>query len=399
MALPPIVALEIGTSRVRVLTGEALEQNQLLITGVGECPSRGVRKAEIIDFENALSCVQSALEMAEEQSGLDIQQVHLVVTGGHLQHDVSRGAVPVMSHDRVIAHEDIEEAMDIARAISLPHDRAMLHTICRHFYVDDQDGVVNPEGMEGARLSVDMLVLHGIRSRIRNAIRVLKSAHVSVQDVAFGGLCSGLSVLTAEQKESGVIVLDIGGGTIDYLVYADKAIACAGSLAVGGDHITNDIALGLSLPMAQAERLKVESGSAMPGYSSAGQMISLPAEGGFPGKFIRLEDLHTIIHARADEMLHMVKAIIDKHDLLHLIGAGVILCGGGAHLKNMNALAEQVFDMPCRVGTPRNVSGIAVVTEGPEYAAPVGMLRYGWKGSRRGPSHPIISRLFGIFNR
>jgi len=398
MTLSPIVALEIGTSTVRALIGESLEDGHILVTGVGECPSRGVRKGEIIDFDNALACVKTALETAEEQSGIDIQQVHLVVTGGHIESIVSRGHAVVRGADREITHEEVEEAMDMSRSrVNLSNDRAVLHTICQHFFVDNREGVINPLGMEGGMLDVDMLILHGIRSAIRNSVKVLKSTHVDVEDISCGGLCSALAVLTAQQKETGVIVLDFGGGTLDYLVYAAKSIACAGSLAVGGDHITNDIALGLSLPTAQAERLKIESGSAMLGTYSPGQKVSLPAEGGFPGKFVKLEDLHTIINARVDEMLHMAKAEIEKHDLLPLIGAGVILTGGGSHLKQLHELVEQVFEMPCHVGVPRQVSGLAVVTEGPEFAAPIGMIRYGLKTTHKAVSNKFFSRIREMF--
>ena len=396
MAQNPIVSLEIGTSKIRVLVGEQLENGQIMVTGMGECPSRGVRKGgEIIAFENALTCVKTALEMAEEQSGIAISEVHLVVTGGHIQSVINHGNVPVESGE--ISREDMDRAMEVGRTLNLPHDRAVLHTINQHFYVDDQPGVIDPVGMEGSKLSVDMLILHGIRNRIRNAVKVLKSAHVEVADVAFSGLCSALAVLTSEQKESGVIVIDLGGGTTDYLVYGGRAIACAGALAVGGDHVTNDIATGFCIPILQAERLKVEWGNALKGQCPQNQTVALQAESGFHGKNVNLADLHTIINARVEEILFMVKAEITRYNPLSMSGAGVLLTGGGAHLKGVCDLAAQGFGMPCHVGSPRNISGLAVVTEGPEYAAPLGMIRYGFKTSEQRESDTgWFSRLFSM---
>jgi cell division protein FtsA len=397
MALPPVVSLEIGTTRVRALIGEQLENGQIMVTGMGECASRGVRKGEIIHFENALSCVRNALDMAEEQSRVEINEVHLLVTGGHIQGVINHGNVPVESGE--ITEEDIERAMEVGRTLNLPHDRAVLHTINQHFYVDDQAGVLDPAGMDGAKLSVDMLILHGIRNRIKNAVKILKSTHVDVHDVAFSGLCSGLAVLTPEQKESGVIVIDLGGGTTDYLVYGGQAIACAGSLAVGGDHITNDIAMGLSIPLTQAERLKVEWGRAVCEGITTSQTVSLQAEGGFHGKHIRLIDLNRIIQARVEEILTMVKAEITRYNPLSMAGAGVLLTGGGAHLKGVTGLTSQLFQMPCHVGIPRNISGLAVVTEGPEYAAPLGMIRYGFKTGGREEGSGWFNKIFSMFRR
>jgi len=390
-------ALEIGTTRIRALTGEARDDGHLMVTGVGDTASRGVRKGEIVDFDNASACVRAAIESAEDFSDSVINDVFLCVSGAHISSVVSRGTAPVRGAGNVITHDDVREVMEVARAFNLPADRAALHTICQHFYVDDQDGVINPESMEGSRLAVDMLILHAIRNRVRNMIRVVEEANVGVYDVIFSGLAAALAVLTAEQKESGVVLIDMGGGTTDYVAYADRAIACAGSFGVGGDHITNDIALGLKIPSAQALRLKEEWGNAggneEPGHS---ETIPLPAEGGFPGRYVLLEDLQKIIHARAEEMLRMVESEIRAADILPKIGSGVVLTGGGSHLKGVRELAERIFDLPCHVGVPRNVGGLALVTEGPEYATPVGALRYALKTSGREESGGLLTKVISV---
>jgi len=400
MTVDPIVALEIGTSKVIALVGEIREDGHVMVTGMGEHPSTGVRKGEIIDLENAVVCVRSVLEMAEESGKVAIRQVHLAVSGGHIQNLVNRGTVPVLDKDGEITEEDVEQVMDVARAVNLSPDREILHTICQHFRIDDQERVIRPEGMEGAKLSLDMLVLHGVRSRLRNTVRVARSVPIDVQDVAFSGLCSALSVLTPEQKKSGLVVIDLGGGTTDYLAYAGDVVASAGALGVGGDHITNDIALSFNIPTFQAERLKRESGCAVVDASSVSQKVALPAEVGFPGCTVSLKALHTVINARVDEIFGMIKKRLEKDAILHHVGAGTVLTGGGAHLKRVSQLAEEMFDLPCSVGRPRNVSGLATASEGPEYAACSGLVQYGFKtqvGQRQ--ASPLRNLLKGLFGR
>lgn len=401
MSLPPIVALEIGTTVVRAVIGESRDDGHIMITGLGECPSRGVRKGEIVDFDNALACVRRALQLAEENGRVIINQVHLLVSGGHIMSLVNRGSVPVMNARHEVTDEEIEHAMATARAVALPADRQVLHTICQYFHVDDQQGIVDPEGMEASKLSVDVLVIHGVLTRLRNVVKVVRTVQVDVEDVAFGGLCSALAVLAPEDKEVGVVVIDLGGGTTDYVVYANNAIALAGVFGVGGDHITNDIARGLRLPLLEAERLKEESGSAVVDLSARSQKLVLPGEPGSSQRSVRLSDLHTIIHLRAEETLGLVKNELVRHNLLRSLGGGVVLTGGGADLKHVARLAEKIFGLPCRVGGPRGVAGLAVVTEGPRYAAPVGMIRYAFRAAaqREGEGGAIRSLFKALFGK
>ena len=396
----PVVALEIGTARVRALVGEEREDGYLMITGVAECPARGVRKGEITDFDNALACVEQVLKTVEEQSNVRIQDVNVALTGSHIQAVISRGTTPIIPHDTEITPTDIETVMESARAVSLPPERMVLHSIHQQFFVDDQEGVINPEGMVGARLAVSMLILHGVRNRVMNVLRVATSAKVQVGSNAFGGLCAALAVLTPEQKESGCVVIDLGAGTTDYVVYANRCIALAGSLAVGGDHVTNDLAMVLSIPTAAAEKVKVDCGVTPPGESVPDQPFLIQPTAGFAGRTVRLHDINAIIHARLEETLQLIEAELVKHKLQHLMGAGVILTGGGAHLKNIESFTSAILHMPCCIGRPRNVSGIATTTEGPEYAVTVGMLRYGLRqmGQRDTRSdgwRGLLNKVFG----
>ncbi len=399
--LPPVVALEIGTSKVIALVGELREDGHVMITGMGEHPSAGVRKGEIIDLENAAICVRSVLHAAEESSGVMVRQIHLALSGGHIQSMVNRGTVPVLDSQEGITAEDVKQVMNVSRAINLAQDREMLHTICRHFCIDEQERVTKPEGMEGAKLSLDMLMVHGVRTTLRNTIKVVRSVPVDVQDVAFSGLCSALAALTPEQKKSGVIVLDLGGGTTDFLAYAENVVAIAGSLGVGGDHVTNDIALAFNIPTAQAERLKCESGSATIDASVFSQRIALPAEVGFRGRAVSLKALHTVVNARMDEILNMVKARLEQSSILHHAGAGIVLTGGAACMGGIAGLVEKVFGLPCTIGKLRNVSGLATATEGPQHATAIGMVHYAFKTAEqvRRPSLRLGNWMGRIFKR
>ena len=400
MSIPPIVALEIGTTKVTALVGEVREDGHVIITGMGEHPSTGVRKGEIIDFDNAAVCVRSALAAAEESGKVTIRQVLVAVSGGHVQSLVNRGTVPVSDADGEITEEDVDEVMEVAKAVNLPAEREILHTVCQHFCIDNHERIVQPEGMEGARLSLDLLVLHGVRSRLHNTIRVVKSLSMDVQDVAFSGLCSALSVLTPEQKKSGVVVIDLGGGTTDYLAYSENVVAAAGVLGVGGDHVTNDVTMAFNIPISRAEQLKRESGSAVIDPAAEGQGVAIAAELGFSERMIEVEALHTVINARMDEILRMIKRRLDQDAILRHMGGGIVLTGGGAHLKGVTELAEKIFNLPCSTGVPRNVSGLAVPTEDPGYATASGLVQYGFKtvrGRNRIPQLP--GWLGGLFGR
>ncbi len=376
MAIPPVVGLEIGTSKTIALVGELREDGHVMIIGMGERESAGVRKGEIVDMGQTQACVRAVLEQAEENARVHIGQVHLAVTGGHIQSMVNRGTAPIMDREHGVTEDDMDQVVHVAGAVNLAQDREILHTICQHYRVDGQEPVVNPEGMDGAWLELDMLALHGIRSRIRNAVRIVESLSMDAGEVVFGGICAALATLTTEQKKSGVIVVDMGGGTTDYLAYADGVVAAAGAIGVGGDHVSNDIALAFNIPMARAERLKREHGSAIPDPAQASRRVSLPAEVGFPSRSISISALQTVIHARCDELLGMIKARLEKAGVPSRIGAGIVLTGGGSRLTGIGTLAGRIAGLPCHTGRPRNLSGLTLATDGPEYTVCAGLIKY-----------------------
>ncbi|MEI6515269.1 MAG: cell division protein FtsA [bacterium] len=399
MGLAPIVALEIGTSKVVALVGELREDNHIVITGMGEHASAGVRKGEMVDFENARICVKEALGAAEETAQVAIHQVHLALSGGSIQSLVNRGTIPITHPEEGVTQDDVDQVTELARSVNLPPDRQILHSIGQIFYVDG-DRVARPEHFECATLALDMLILHAQNSHIRNTVRLLRNdMNLDVADTAFGGLCSALAVLTPEQKEGGVLVIDLGGGTTTYTAYAAGIFGAAGAYAIGGDHVTNDIALAFNIPRSQAEQLKRDRGSAIAEDTTPNQRITLPAEVGYPGRNVSLAGLHTVIHLRMTELFQLILRDIERKGISHQIGAGIVLTGGGAQMKGLIKLAERVFRAPCMVGRPVGFSGLATATERPECSTAAGLLRYAFKNAtvarRRRRFTDVLRGIFG----
>src|SRR3989454_4721237 len=299
---PIIVGLEIGTSKICAVVGEIKAAGALNIIGVGQARSRGVRKGEIADPSAASEDVRQSIVEAEQIADVEIRSVYLGVSGGHVRGFNNRGVHPVVSADREISEEDVQDVIKNAKAINLPAQNHVIHAIRQHFLVDGQDAITNPVGMLGARVEVDVHVVHGNLNRLQNAIRSVKGLQLEVEDIVFTGLASSLALLTNEQKELGSLVIDMGGGTTDYVVYANGIIKHTGVLAVGGDHVSNDLAYGLKVPLSRAEQLKIEHGSALAEEACKGQTISIANELGLPLKTINLEHLRRIMSLRLEEI-------------------------------------------------------------------------------------------------
>ncbi|HWI60013.1 MAG TPA: cell division protein FtsA, partial [Bacillota bacterium] len=283
-----IVGLEIGTSKVCAVVGDFGQDGALNIVGLGQARSRGVRKGEICDAPLTEEDVRQAIVEAEQMADVEIRSAYLGVTGGHLRGFNNRGVHPVVSADREISEDDVQDVIKNAKTINLPAQNHVIHAIRQHFLVDGQDGITNPVGMLGSRVEVDVHVVHGNLNRLQNAIRTVKGLQLEVDDIVFNGLASSLALLTNEQKELGSLVIDIGGGTTEYVVYVNGIIKHTGVLAVGGDHISNDLAYGLKVPLSRAEQLKIEHGAALAEDAVKGQTITLANELGLPLKVLSL---------------------------------------------------------------------------------------------------------------
>jgi len=380
-----IVGLEIGTSKVCAVVGEINAAGALNLVGLGQSPSHGVRKGEIVDVSVAGEDVRNAIVEAEQMADAEIRSVYLGVSGVHIRGFNNRGVHPVVSADREIAEEDVQDVIKNAKAINLPAQNAVLHAVRQHFTVDTQDGIVNPVGLSGARLEVDVHVVHGNTNRLQNPVRVVKGLQLEVEAIVFNGLAASLALLTSEQKEMGALVIDLGGGTTNYAVYADGIIKHTGVLAVGGDHISNDLAYGLKVPLGRAETLKIEHGSALVEDGIKGHTITLSNELGLPVKTINLEHLRRVMSARLEEIFQLIEQDIARARLIDHLRAGVFVCGGGARVPGILKLAERVFQLPASSATASSINGIKSALDQPEFATAIGLVKYGsFQQKRRG---------------
>jgi cell division protein FtsA len=391
-----IVGLEIGTSKICVVVGETRPDGTLKILGVGQAPSRGVRKGEIVDFETAMKCVHEAVVDAEQKSDVMIRSVYVAVAGGHIQGFNNRGCVMLPEDRDEIDDQDVEDVKVNAREVSIPAQNAFLHSIIQHYHVDGQDGVLNPVGMLGQKVEADFHIIHGVRTRIQNTIRCVKELPLEVEDVVFSPLASAQVVLTQHQKNLGALVVDIGGGTTDYILYVDGAVKQTGVLAVGGDHITNDISMGLRIPMARAEKLKTEEGSCVLGNCLPGETIILKDDSGFAGKEIERETLNTIIHLRLRETFELLKRTVEDEPFINYVGAGIFITGGCSLLSGIDHLAGEVFEMPAHVAHAQTTSGLTSAAENPQFSTAIGLLKYAQAVQIDRPRRGI-TRIFGRF--
>ena len=377
-----IVGLDIGTSKVCAVVGEINEQGTLSIVGLGQAKSRGVRKGEIVDFNLAQEDIRNAIVEAEQMADVEIRSVYLGVTGAHVRGFNNRGFHPVASHDREIVQEDVEDAIKNAKTINLPTEHRIIHVIRQHFLVDGQEGVLNPVGMFGARVEVDVHVVHGLYNRLQNPIRAVKALQLEVEDIVFSGIATALALLNTQQKELGSLIIDIGSGVTEYAVYTRGVIKHTGVLAVGGDHISNDLAYGLKVPLGRAEQLKIDYGSAVADQRSHGQSIALSNDLGIHERNISLEHLRRIMSARLEETFEIIAHDLEEAGVLNHVREGVFLAGGCARVPEIQRLANRIFGLPVFLAKTNSISGLKSALDQPEFAAGIGLVRYGsfeWK--------------------
>ena len=391
------VGLEIGTTKVCAVVAECGRDGEVRLLGVGESPSRGVRKGEIVDFQNASKCVHDALADAEERSDQEIKSVWLAVTGSHLQSFNNRSSTSLPDESE-ITEKEIGDVEYKAKEITIPKENVILHSIIQRYYVDGQEGVIDPLGMLGTKLEADYHIIHGVMTRIQNTIRCVKEFDIEVDDVVVNSVASAQVVLSDSQKQAGAVVIDIGGGVTDYIVYHDGAVRHSGAIAIGGDHITNDLCIGLKIPITRAEKLKIEEGSALPGGHSPGEKITLKNDTGFSGKEIDREMLNMIIHARVAELFTILKKRI--HDVVpeHLLGAGILLTGGCSMLRGVREVAESIFESPVSLAHAHSVSGPTSAFENPQLSTCIGLVKYAQAVHADMPEETLLDKVGKIFN-
>ncbi len=366
--------LEIGTHKICVVVGEAKRDGAIKILGVGQAPSRGVRKGEIVDFDKVQTCLNDALVRAEDRSDVMIRNVFLGVTGAHIESLNNRGLHRLGDEHSEITEDDVEEAKDIARNVPIPQQNVFLHSITRQYIVDGMEAVRQPIGREAETLEADYHIIHGVRGRIQNAIRCVREIPLEVEDVVFCPVAAAQVVLNREAKHQGSLMLDFGAGTVDYILYEDGMVTASGCLPLGGDHITQDIAQAFQMPHGRAERLKCDEGSVFYENVSADEMIRVEDDNGLHVGDVERAFLNEVIYLRTREILDQVKGRVEEH--LGKLAAGVYLTGGVSLLKGIDHVARDVFGLKVTRAGSTAVSGVTSTFENPQYSTPIGLIRY-----------------------
>jgi cell division protein FtsA len=369
-----LVGLDIGTSKTTAIVGEPGDNGSLNIVGMGVVESNGIRRGLVVNLEAAVESIKKAVLEAELTAGIEIDNVHLAMSGPHVKGFNSRGVVAVAGKNHEITHDDVGRALDAAKAVSLPAGRQILHVLPQDFVVDDQDGIRDPVGMQGARLEVNVHVVTGSVTATQNIVACANRAGVTVKFTVLGQLAASDAVLTEDEKELGVALLDIGGGTTDLAIFERGSLWHTAVIPVGGDHFTNDIAVGLRMPIPDAEKLKRRSGCALSGMVEDEETIEVASVGGRRPRVMGRRILTEVLQPRAEEIFHLVWDEIRHAGYEKVLNSGIVLTGGGAILEGLPEIAEQIFDLPIRRGCPVGVAGgLADHIDSPAYATAVGL--------------------------
>ena len=369
-----IIGLDIGTTKICAVVGEATDDG-VDVVGIGTSPSTGLRKGVVVNIGETVKYVQKALEEAELMAGCAIRSVYAGIAGSHIKGFNSHGVIAVKGGE--VTQRDVDRALEAASAVAIPLDREVIHTLPQEFIVDDQRGIIHPLGMAGVRLEVKVHIVTGAVTSAQNIVRSCHRSGLDVSDIVLESLASAKAVLTEEERELGVALVDLGGGTTDIAIFANDTIKHTGVLPLGGQNLTNDIAFGLRTPMVSAERIKVKYGCAMVDLVSMDEIIEVPTVGGREPRRLSRQLLAEICQPRMEEVLDLVDQELTRSGCKHLIGAGVVLTGGCALIDGCQELGEQIFNLPTRIGYPRNVGGLKDVVNSPKYATAVGLLCYG----------------------
>jgi cell division protein FtsA len=371
-----IVGLDIGTTKICAIVGNVTEDG-VDIVGIGTSPSRGLRKGVVINIETTVASIRKAIEEAELMAGCEIKSVYAGIAGGHIKGFNSQGVIAIKN--REVSPDDVRRVIDAAKAIAIPMDREVIHILPQEFIIDDQDGIREPLGMSGVRLEARVHIVTGAVASAQNIIKSCNRAGLDVADIVLEQLASSEAVISAEEKEIGVALVDIGGGTTDIAIFVDGAIKHTAVLSLGGNHLTNDIAVGLRTPMAEAEKIKQKYGCCYTSIVGKDETIEVPSVGGRKPRILSRQLLSEILEPRMEEIYTLVNREIVKSGFEDQIASGVVITGGTSILEGMPELAEQIFNLPVRRGVPQNIGGLVDVVNSPVYATGVGLVLYGSK--------------------
>jgi cell division protein FtsA len=371
------VGLDVGTTKICAIIAEPDADGGLKVLSVATAASRGLRKGVVVNIDSTVEAIRQSVAEAEQAAGVEVASVYAGVAGGHIRGVNSRGVVAVSGKDREVSPADVARAVEAARAINLPQDREIIHVLPQTFVVDDQDGVREPVGMTGVRLEVEAHIVTGAVTSVHNVVRSVNRAGLAVQDIVFEPLASAEAVLLPEEKELGILLVDIGGGTTDVALYREAAVWHTAILPLGGDHISNDIAVGLRTAAADAEALKRRYGCALTSLVSAEETVDVPSVGGRKARQLSRQILSEIIQPRVEEIFTLVARDLSRAGFRDAATAGVVLTGGTSILEGVPEVAERVFDLPVRRGAPELGGPLGEVVRSPIYSTGVGLALHG----------------------
>jgi cell division protein FtsA len=370
-----IVGLDVGTTKICAIIGEVVDEGVVDIIGVGSSPSLGLRKGVVVNIDRTVAAIRKAVEEAELMAGCRADNVFAGISGGHIKGINSHGVIAIKN--REVGNVDVDRVIEAAQAVAIPMDREVIHTLPQQYIVDDQDGVREPIGMAGVRLEAKVHIVTAAMSAAQNIIRCAHKSGLRVNDLVLQQLASAEATLSADEKELGVALIDIGGGTTDIAVFSEGAIHHTGVISVGGYQLTNDIAVGLRTPMVEAEKIKRMYGCALGAMVDPEETIPVPGVGGREPKILSRSVLADITEPRIEEILGLARRELEKYHLLKHIASGIVLTGGTVEINGIGELAEQIFDLPVRLGYPVNVGGLVDLVASPVYSTGVGLALWG----------------------
>ena len=372
-----IFGLDIGTTKICCVAGRPNDEGGVDIIGIGTSPSQGLRKGAVVNIEQTVDSIKRAVADAQIMAGCEITDVYIGIAGGHIEGRNSQGVIAIKN--REVSQEDVERVLEAARALAIPMDREVIHTIPQEFIVDNQGGIQDPVGMSGVRLEAKVHIVTGAATSAQNLIRCAHLAELDVRDIVLESVASADAVLTPEERDLGVALLDFGGGTVDMAIYSQNSIKHTSVLALGGTHLTYDVSVGLRTPIEKAEEIKKTHGCCLTSMIEEDQIIEVASVGGRPPRLVSRMVLADILELRVEEIMMLINRELMKSGYDDQLNSGVVITGGAALLEGVPELAEQIFDLPVRRGYPSNIGGLTDVINDPKYATAVGLVLYGMR--------------------
>ena len=385
-----IVGLDIGTSKVVAIVGEVTSDGVIEVVGIGSHPSRGMKKGVVINIESTVQSIQRAVEEAELMAGCQIHSVYVGIAGSHIRSLNSHGIVAI--RDREVFSLDLERVIDAAQAVAIPADQKILHILPQEYVIDNQEGIKEPLGMSGVRLEAKVHLVTCAVNAAQNIEKCIRRCGLEVEDIILEQLASSYAVLTEDEKELGVCLVDIGGGTTDIAIFTEGSIRHTGVIPIAGDQVTNDIAMALRTPTQHAEDIKIKYACALTQLAGAGETIKVPSVGERPPRDLSRQALAEVVEPRYDELFTLVQAELRRSGYEDLIPAGVVLTGGTSKMEGVGELAEEIFHMPVRIGVPHGVEGLTDIVKNAIFSTGVGLLQYGLKQQHAAPGRVSLGQ-------